>query len=454
MSGAATAIVLLPWFANDYRLFSAWTPTTASVIVGANLHSWGIVLRYPDQDTVQRIFLLSRDVDWLISTSWLYLLGILTVTVCYVMATHLFGTRQESAQRGGLLLSSASLATRAVPVASALLAVSLLSLGLFVWQTGGLSGNSVSAKRTVIPGLSFDPEEFRTFGYLRFFNAGAVVATGILLYAWREKLAKPRYSFAIVVSVALSVAYPFYASNRSDIIGVVLAILVVLWVANVRIPRSTLLALVLIPMFVIGFATIARNTASETPESLTSTVLEGVVEPLVATQNYADLAKTAHIAAAVPDQLEHRNGSTYLAWLVAPVPRALWPEKPIIGTGPLIGTQIYGNARSGVPPGLFGEAVLNFGVLGLLIVSSLFGGIIAAADRWIYLRQNDPAAVIMYAVGLYRIGEFGLGQSLGEALLNSALGFALALPAVTSWLGRRRRIDSRPAAHPSKQVVV
>lgn len=449
VAGAANVIVLFPWFAQSYQLFSAWTPATASVIVGANLHSWGTVLRYPNDETVTRIFLLSRDVNWLIDNSWLYIAGLVMLTFSYALSSQILGSRnvravvQPPAQQ--------HLQHRAVPVAVALLTVATVSLGIFVWQTGGLSGNSLSAKRTVIPGVSFDPAEFRTFGYLRFFNAGAVVATSILLYAWRDKVLRPRYTAALIFSIALSIAYPFYASNRSDVIGVVLALLVVAWVINIRLPAISWLAIVSIPLIVLGYSTIARNGASASPSAPLAAVAEGLLEPLLATQNFADIAKTAHIAAAVPEQLEHRNGSTYAAWLVAPVPRAVWPSKPIIGTGPLIGTEIYGNVRSGVPPGLFGEAVLNFGPLGVPAIAMLFGFVIAQADRWIYSRQNDPAAVIMYAVGAFRVGEFALGQSAGEALLNSALGLILAYPATTFWLARERA--NRRGLATSKRTV-
>jgi hypothetical protein len=80
--------------------------------------------------------------------------------------------------------------------------------------------------------------------------------------------------------------------------------------------------------------------------------------------------KTAHIMDAVPEDIPYHYGKTYLTFVFAPIPRTMWPDKPSIGLGPMIGELVYNRQRSGVPPGMMGEAYINFGMIG--IFSSLF----------------------------------------------------------------------------------
>ena len=73
----------------------------------------------------------------------------------------------------------------------------------------------------------------------------------------------------------------------------------------------------------------------------------------------------------------HTYGSTYFLWLITPVPRAIWEEKPIVRIGGILGSTVFGTRESnGIPPGFVGEAYLNFGWFGIPLAASLFGVII------------------------------------------------------------------------------
>lgn len=111
---------------------------------------------------------------------------------------------------------------------------------------------------------------------------------------------------------------------------------------------------------------------------------------------------------AVPDQVGHLYGASYLSILTAPFPSALLPfEKPLAG-GRLNGTLIYG-VQGGIPPGNIGEAYWNFHFFGVVFVMGIFGALarfmkvrfLDSGDRpiWIstfvitlfYFQPNSPA---------------------------------------------------------------
>jgi hypothetical protein len=81
-----------------------------------------------------------------------------------------------------------------------------------------------------------------------------------------------------------------------------------------------------------------------------------------------------HIAAAVEyaSVREHDRGQVYLNVLTSPVPRDLWPSKPL----PIsieMRSFLFGDTQGGAPPGLLGEAFIAFGTLGSLGAAALLG---------------------------------------------------------------------------------
>jgi oligosaccharide repeat unit polymerase len=101
-------------------------------------------------------------------------------------------------------------------------------------------------------------------------------------------------------------------------------------------------------------------------------------------------------------------GATYFTQLVNPIPRAIWPGKPVADAG-LILARAYGAVdKNGEPtmtnsPGFLGEAWLNFGILGLLVVPAIAGVIVRAWDGLFPLASRSLPAFLIYAGGLATI---------------------------------------------------
>jgi oligosaccharide repeat unit polymerase len=111
------------------------------------------------------------------------------------------------------------------------------------------------------------------------------------------------------------------------------------------------------------------------------------------------------VVRAESDHMPLQYGTTYFTQIVNPIPRALWPGKPVADAG-LIMARAYGAVDSkGEPfmtisPGFLGEAYLNFGFLGILIVPALAGFIVRSWDRLLPLAATSLPALLVYAAGL------------------------------------------------------
>ena len=51
------------------------------------------------------------------------------------------------------------------------------------------------------------------------------------------------------------------------------------------------------------------------------------------------------------------SAAPFVTWLVAPIPRSVWPEKPLVGVGAEIGPLLFGTRIGGVAPGLVHQPV-------------------------------------------------------------------------------------------------
>lgn len=126
---------------------------------------------------------------------------------------------------------------------------------------------------------------------------------------------------------------------------------------------------------------------------------------------------------------EFARGGTLVAALAAIVPRALWPDKPIIGgSGDLVsrytGLRFADGTSVGV--GQVMEAFVNFGTDGVVLVFFLIGGAIVLVDRWSAYRlsQGDGNGfAVWYLPGLCLLQ---IGGSLSEVTSAAAAAFAMA----------------------------
>ncbi|MEI8287858.1 MAG: hypothetical protein WCH99_00180 [Verrucomicrobiota bacterium] len=107
-------------------------------------------------------------------------------------------------------------------------------------------------------------------------------------------------------------------------------------------------------------------------------------------------------------------GSRYFAELVNPIPRSLWPGKPLIGLDYAVargqGTYDDGSATATISTGMIGQGVVNFGPwLGSAFAAWLMACWTALLAR-LDLRGEEMGNIGLYALGM--IITFNLGRDI------------------------------------------
>jgi len=111
-------------------------------------------------------------------------------------------------------------------------------------------------------------------------------------------------------------------------------------------------------------------------------------------------------------------GERYFAEIVNPIPRALWPGKPLIGIDYAIARGMaYGNVDASeggvacsVSTGMIGQGVVNFGrILGPIAAALLMAIWVAVLARQ-DLMGNDIGHLLLYSIGL--VLTFNMGRDI------------------------------------------
>ena len=425
--GAAAAwITAVPFVFRTFTFLSPWSLLSLTVHLGGLMRGFYIAI-YPQhaQDDIERLFLLGQDPGSFLWPGLWYITGLAIAAVAYITVFERDAVRASRLDTGLVFRDSIVLPTVAFAV------IGFVALIAYVQASGGFSLEDLSSKRSVIAGLEVG-DEYANHGTLRFLNSFGQVA----LWAFVAKTVYDDKGFSyfsarglfIFVLALNAVALPFYSSTRAEVAFILLVVLAI-DIGIRRRPPSFVAVLVggVVTIFLLVFMTLSRG-ASEASESVGASLASGLEELVVLNRNFGDYFTFAHVTAAIPDVLDWARGSTIIGYLVAPVPRAIWPEKPLISIGPTIGVLVYGNERSGVPPGWFGEWYWNFGVIGFVLGSILLGVILKSVATSVRsVRWDNPVFVVFYAVVFFRFGYFAIGGGIGSSVFKSVVQMVILL---------------------------
>ncbi len=146
----------------------------------------------------------------------------------------------------------------------------------------------------------------------------------------------------------------------------------------------------------------------------------------------------------VPADMPHQYGATFLPALAKPIPRALWPQKPL-GAAAVYSRELFPDLLDqGFVAGVtaLGEWYLNFSWPGI-VVGMFLMGVLASASHSLVRRTPGPGSVLLYGallVGLvlwYR-NEFNIGVTwFLYYLIPFVIGLWLVVPPPGRLLTRR-----------------
>jgi hypothetical protein len=148
------------------------------------------------------------------------------------------------------------------------------------------------------------------------------------------------------------------------------------------------------------------------------------------------------------------NGETIRDAALSLIPRAIWPDKPVVGgSGDLVTTYtgiLFAEGTS-VGVGHVLEWYVNFGRLGIIVGFALMGWVLATADRKaaFYLNHRDPHRFLLWYLPTLNLLQ--VGGSLAEASAGAAAALLLVL--AIKW-GAERLWPSEMDVEPMQVVQV
>ncbi|WP_051431744.1 hypothetical protein [Rhodovibrio salinarum] len=268
-----------------------------------------------------------------------------------------------------------------------------------------------------------------------------------------------RFRWWAYVPFALFVGYRLYLGSRW---GVVLALVMLLLIqlahAGRRWPplKASLAVLPVVVLFVwVGLDRDGlRTLGAEPPTHAPVTRAYTAPRHLLDTPDFANFDYLAFIIDRVPAQTgTYSYFSQHLELLTRPVPRVLWPDKPVGSPVTLFNLNDYGRFY-GRTRALPGDGWMSLGWLGVVATSAVVGALLGLAHRWLWQPRTGIygwlayAAVLPATIQLFRDG----------ALLSLArFGMWMAFPVVACWalaaLFRRLAGAREQASGPPGRVV-
>ena len=203
---------------------------------------------------------------------------------------------------------------------------------------------------------------------------------------------------ALVVLIAGSVLIPFVSSQRGQVMNTFIALFIVAMVYD-RLKLRSLVVYAVVVLVAFSAMTSLRQAAQGGELSRRVDSFNNPIVALGAAGNGLSISGTSHILGNVPERMDYLYGSSFFSWLSFPVPRSLWPDKPDISLGKMVKEQVLGQTTrlTGRPPSLMAEGYMNFGIIGYLMISLLFGVMIRAVwDAFRPLLANNKIAVVLY----------------------------------------------------------
>ena len=166
------------------------------------------------------------------------------------------------------------------------------------------------------------------------------------------------------------------------------------------------LALLLVPLFILSFGALNMVRSSGLSDQGATQEIEAASTVDVLSRVQEEIDQRRSIQSTVPVISQGHEimggplwGGSYAAALVAFVPRWIWEEKPR-GPGSLYTQAFLGEVREGmaVPVNSTAEEYWNFGLIGVILISALYGALIRYAHNFYVVRHDKPFVVAAFVI--------------------------------------------------------
>jgi hypothetical protein len=259
---------------------------------------------------------------------------------------------------------------------------------------------------------------FEVSGYLYLFPMVLIGIAALIILLWKFAGLTNLWTKIAAILILLGVAnLTFSPTSRFQFLGWVAASGIIL-VSSYK-PKKRLLILSI--STTIGLILFAVAGAMRNIDLAGDAVNQAALLRATSAEDANMLDGFVILQKVYPQQLDFRWGMEHLEVFLRPIPRAWWPEKPVGGGYSfLLGlSNVAKGTTVGFSPTLFGSFYAEAGIFGIVLLSLIYGSILAAIVRY--------STKIQIAVGV-----------LVRAIVCACLIPLLRggdLPGIYSWIG-------------------
>jgi len=436
-AAGCTIVLLAPVaFTRDFDLFQPITFITLSVSIGTTARTM-YVFASTDPE-VRNNFLRGQPTSFFLAPSILMFMAILALMAGYYLKPSAPTFVQVKTYFDRLNRPWSKWQT--VAIIAVLNIISFIGLFIFIRILMAQGVNvfaDISSKHLL---KSSSGGSYLALGYLRLMMRMSTLAF-LIGFTWFAAGNKPLWSpqgFA-VIGLALFAAFPpFFNSARSEIIIIPMVAMATWNYTRARLTMRSLMIGMVVGIGFLGFMGALRaQRGDDFASAAAGTLSTEVFEKLVDNFNFISMPTTGHIMEAMPEKLEYQYGQTLFLWIVAPVPRTIWPEKPDVVLGQVIARDVFGRGfgkGGGTPPNIVSDFYWNFGIPGVIVGMFFFGCFL----RFLYYNAlpnlaNNKTALLLYLIVMVPIthGTADASFSAGiVATLTAALPIIVLLPLI------------------------
>jgi len=403
------------FFSKGYHLFEPPTLIAGLTLTGVTAKLIYIVAIGQDRPYIVKRLLLFHEPSELVFGTGMVVVGLAAITAGYMMRLPALGSPMLFAPNLTPWRPS-----RLYLLSGFLFVVSFVCFAIFI-VTEGISlsnSESLSAKRFSSEAGSAG-SRINSTKYFLYRGAALCKFPFYLGFVWLLSNRRSFVSlFGVITIIAMfqSMTLSFVMSSRSSIVLLLIDAMVIYYLLRGKLELRKV-AWGVAAVVALLVVTIGQRSSAE----------QGVgdlLEKTFAGRDLLDVSKSAHIINAVPSKIDYRYGETLYGWLLAPVPRSLWEDKPMWAErGLYLMDKVYGDkgGRSGIPPGMLAEFYWNFGWTGVVIGMFAMGVLLRQIFMTFSLVSTSPTSVLIYTVVLTRLTIFSLGTDFGTGFLKAGL---------------------------------
>ncbi|MBI1390471.1 MAG: hypothetical protein GC154_18700 [bacterium] len=425
---SASAILFIPiLIRKQYDLFEPLTFLILTTLFGVTFRSFYVILL--DDMILNMFILIGRPLSVVVTGGTIILMGLLAFVAGYSTRTP-----RVSLKPLRRIFSDRWSEKRLFATSVIFMGITLVFIALYMRA------------------MNIQINDFWDLSRKRFLKVEDGKFTPLAYYRWGMSLSRPSFLILLtymihtrkswfsafggltIASGLLALFPPYLNSSRFEIAMFMMYLCMVVHYAWKPIPPRIFLTVgaVFLVLF-FGMAQL-RKGQSQSPQSALSSGISSdgtfdasairgkFIDTVVGNRNFFGIIKTSLIIDAVPDLLPYEYGKTFFLWLVAPIPRTVWPGKPILTIGILVSQKVYGISEdipSGVPPGFFAELYWNFGIAGVLTGMFFLG----KALRCFYISfkphlKNNKNILLIYIHILFPVSYMLMERELGTTIIQ------------------------------------